>query len=105
MTSPYKILSAAGIMMLAATGGVLASSTEAWNDLADKVNTACIDASELKAAKVIWSNPYFETQVAAVVDGKMPQKQMKGARATILCLYDKKTGRTEIQDFDSQLLK
>ncbi|MET1027615.1 MAG: hypothetical protein ABWY00_10635 [Dongiaceae bacterium] len=97
MIKSPKILPAAGIIVLAATSGAFASSTDAGHDLTDKLDTACIEASDLKAAKIIWTNPYFDHQMAAIVDGVSPQKQMEGKRASVLCLYDEKTGRAEVQ--------
>jgi len=98
MTSMQKILPAAGMFMLATMAAPLAASTDVGNELSTRMNTACIDASELKGAKVIWSNPYFGNEVAAIVDGTLPQKQMAGARASVLCLYDKKTGHAAVQN-------
>lgn len=82
-----------------------ASSDAAWAELAAKMTKACLKASDLDAAKVTWSTLDFETKTAALVTGKWKPKHMKGQKAAMLCLYDKKTGRAEVQEFDRTLLK
>ena len=59
---------------------------------------ACRLKSGLKSAKVTDYWPDFETLAAARVTGVYPQKPMKGRRGAMLCLYDKRAGRTEIQE-------
>ncbi|TXH31744.1 MAG: hypothetical protein E6Q98_26710 [Rhodospirillaceae bacterium] len=82
-----------------------AASTEAWQQLADKMRKACLAKAELKSAKLTWSDLYFENQAVALIDGRWPQKHMNNQRAAMLCLYDKKTGKVEVQEFDVRLLK
>ncbi|MDY0884523.1 hypothetical protein ACFPL7_04115 [Dongia soli] len=82
-----------------------ASSTDAWQQLADKMRKACLAKAELKSAKLTWSDLYFENQAVALIDGRWPQKHMNNQRGAMLCLYDKKTGKVEVQEFDVRLLK
>jgi hypothetical protein len=82
-----------------------ASSDAAWAELAAKMTKACVKASDLAAAKVTWSSLDFDTKTAALVTGKWKPKHMKGQKAAMLCLYDKHSGRAEVQEFDVKLLK
>jgi hypothetical protein len=82
-----------------------ASSDAAWAELAAKMTKACVKASDLDAAKVTWSSFDFDTKTTALVTGKWKPKHMKGQRAAMLCLYDKRSGRAEAQEFDVKLLK
>jgi|GEM_PF-198392 hypothetical protein len=74
-----------------------ASSPDAWAELWKKSEATCLKASGLKQAK---SNVVldFEAVVVRVVNGRYPQPHMQNAAATVYCLYDKKTGKTEIAE-------
>jgi hypothetical protein len=86
-------------------GTAVASSDEARLELETKMSKVCIETSELDAAVITWSNLDFETKTAALVTGKWRPKHMKGQKVTMLCLYDKHTGKAEVQEFDLVLLK
>ncbi len=70
---------------------------DAWEELWKKSEAACLKASSLKQAK---SNIVldFEAVVVRVVNGRFPQPHMNNAMTTVYCLYDKKTGKTEIAE-------
>lgn len=91
--------------LIFATSSANAASPDAWQQLADKMRKACLAKSELKSAKLTWSDLYFENHAVALIDGRWPQKHMNNQRAAMLCLYDKKTGKAEVQEFDVRLLK
>jgi hypothetical protein len=86
-------------------GAAIASSDKEWLELEAKMSEVCIKASDLDAAVITWSNLDFETKTAALVTGKWRPKHMKGQKVTMLCLYDKHTGKAEVQEFDLMLLK
>nr|WP_298689889.1 hypothetical protein [uncultured Dongia sp.] len=87
------------------TGSAVASSDKAWLELEAKMSEVCIKASDLDAAVITWSNLDFEAKTAALVTGKWRPKHMKGQKVTMLCLYDKHSGKAEVQEFDLILLK
>ena len=86
-------------------GPAVASSDKAWLELETRMSETCIKTSDLDAAVITWSNLDFETKTAALVTGKWRPKHMKGQKVTMLCLYDKHTGKAEVQEFDLMLLK
>ena len=101
------ILAAAGVITadLLATQFVRASSEEAWDALVKEAGAACQMASELQNPRVVWSNPAYERQAALIVTGKWPQTHMKGKQGYMLCLYDKGSAKTEIQEIEPTLFK
>lgn len=92
---PFR-LSAVVVLASLATPG-LASSPDAWQELWKKSEAACIKASGLREGK---SNVLvdFDTSVMRIVEGRYPQPHMNNAMGTTYCLYDKKTGKTEIAE-------
>jgi hypothetical protein len=40
----------------------------------------------------------FEAVVMRIVEGRHPQPHMQNAAVMVYCLYDKKTGKTEIAE-------
>ena len=93
-----------GVLALATVAGVAlavpatASTARSWAQLKVRVVEACRLQSGLKSARVTEYWPDFEAHAAARVTGVYPQKHMQGRRAVMLCLYDKRTGKTEIQE-------
>ena len=73
------------------------STPEAWAASAKAARAACAAAADLARPRV--SAPlYFSDQVgrdAMLVRGTYKQRFMKGARGTMLCLYDRRTRRAE----------
>lgn len=74
-----------------------AATPDAWAELWKKSEAACIKASGLRQAK---SNVVvdFEGAVMRIVEGRYPQQHMNNAAGTAYCLYDKKTGKTEVSE-------
>lgn len=93
------------LLPILVVGVAHASSDEAWAELAAKMTKACMLASDLDAAAVTWSTLDFESKTAALVTGRWKAKHMKGQKTAMLCLYDKRSGRAEVQEFDRKLLK
>lgn len=88
-------------LMLALTGAVFpafASSDAAWKQLETEARKACIVKSDLKDARIDGKITGFEGHVVATVKGKWKPKYMKGAKATFLCLYDKRTKKAETSE-------
>ena len=80
--------------MLAATSA-WSSSDEAWADFRQKVETACLSATvgELDEATAI-VDPYGSPSYGlALVQGRPKGGQ---GRATVICVYDKRSGKVEV---------
>ncbi|WLG94975.1 hypothetical protein [Pseudomonas sp. FP198] len=81
-----------------------ASSSDAWAAYDKKVLASCIKASGLKNAEPVGSPAQFDDRVgytALLLQGQYPQKHMKGATGTELCLYRKKTKSAFVSEWDS----
>ena len=78
-------------LLLGAVPAAQASSPDAWKELYDKAQAACVTASQLNSAKVRAETADFAGAVLLVVDGRNPN----GSRGTSYCLYDKVTAKTE----------
>lgn len=76
---------------------VRASSPDAWQELWQKSERACLTASKFRQAK---SNVLVEFQdsIMRIVEGRHPQPHMNNAPGTKYCLYNKKSGRTELSE-------
>jgi hypothetical protein len=88
------------IALFASGAPVQASSPTAWAALDRKVAEACIKASGLKTAHVSRPVQFDDTlgKVVTLVSGIYPQKHMKGAKGHMLCVFDKASGRTWINE-------
>jgi hypothetical protein len=74
-----------------------ASSTASWQASAKAGRAACLKASELRAATASGPIIFSDTlgRDAFLVRGTYPQRFMKGAKGTMLCLVDRRTHRAE----------
>jgi hypothetical protein len=91
MTSVAAVLSAAP---------ALASSPDAWAASARAGRAACIKAADL-AKPTVSANLVFSDRIgrdALLVRGTYKQRHMRGARGTMLCLYDRRTRTAEVQE-------
>ena len=61
---------------------------------------ACRAASDLDAAKIVGRVGFSDDfgVEALLVGGTWRPRHMRGARATMLCLYDRRTRRAEVQE-------
>lgn len=85
-------------------GAAQAATPESYAALEAKVATACSKASGFDKALVSPTTIRFSDQAgvdARLVTGIYPQPHMKRAQGLMLCLYDRKSGRVEVQDADS----
>ncbi|CAH0201402.1 hypothetical protein [Pseudomonas brassicacearum] len=97
-----RLLTLLGLTVLASQAH--ASSTDAWAAHDKAVLASCIKASGLKSAEPVGSAAQFDDRVgytALLLQGQYPQKHMKGAIGTELCLYRKKTKTAYVTEWDS----
>jgi hypothetical protein len=81
-----------------------ASSPDAWAAYDKTVLANCTKASGLKDAKPVGKAAQFDDRVgytALLLQGQYPQKHMKGAQGTELCLYNKKSKTAYVTEWDS----
>jgi hypothetical protein len=78
----------------------LASTPNAWAKLDKASEAACLAAAKLTGGKVEAPIRYSDKTAidARIVEGSRPQPHMKGAKARMLCLYNRKTKRVEVQE-------
>ena len=77
-----------------------AATTRSYAALDRQTSAACIAASGLRAATVgpvVRFSDRFLMDVRTVT-GTYPQPHMKGAKGTMLCLYNRRTKRAETQE-------
>lgn len=88
----------------ALTSHAHASSSDAWATYDKAVLTSCTKASGLKDSKPVGNAAQFDDRVgytALLLQGQYPQKHMKGAQGTELCLYNKKSKTAYVTEWDS----
>jgi hypothetical protein len=91
-------LTAAALLTLAA-GAAQASSPGAWNDLRVRSDKACIAAAqELRNARVTAYGDTFQSVTVSSLEGVYKPRHMKGARGKATCVFDKRSGRAEVQE-------
>lgn len=91
-------LTAAALITLAA-GAAQASSPGAWNDLRVRSDKACVAAaSELRNVRVTAYGDTFQAVTVSSLEGVYKPKHMKGARGKATCVFDKRSGRAEVQE-------
>jgi hypothetical protein len=92
------------LCLTALTTQAHASSPDAWAVYDKTVLASCTKASGLKDAKPIGTAAQFDDRVgysALLLQGQYPQKHMKGAQGTELCLYNKKSKTAYVTEWDS----
>lgn len=92
------------LSMALCAGAAHAATPESYAALEAKVATACSKASGFDKAYVAKSTIRFSDEAgvdARLVGGIYPQPHMKRAQGLMLCLYDRKSGRVEVQDAES----
>lgn len=77
-----------------------ASTPESWAKLDTASQAACIKASGLTSATAGPPTRYSDKLLidARIIDGIWPQPHMKDAKASMLCLYNRKTKKVEVQE-------
>lgn len=87
------------VAVTALSGVAHASSPGAWADLRKRSDKACIAASGLKAARITGYVDTFETVTVSTVEGTWAPKHMKGAKGKFACVFSKRTGKAEAQEW------
>ena len=94
-----RILLTATAMLTLAAGAAQASSPGAWNDLRVRSDKACIAAAqELRNVRVTAYGDTFQSVTVSSLEGVYKPRHMKGARGKATCLFDKRSGRAEVQE-------
>jgi hypothetical protein len=92
------------LCLTALTAQAHASSPDAWANYDKAVLASCTKASGLKDAKPVGNAAQFDDRVgytALLLQGQYPQKHMKGAQGTKLCLYKKNNKTAYVTEWDS----
>lgn len=76
------------------------ATPDAWAKVDAASSAACVKAANLVGAIAGPPIRYSDKVLidARVVEGSWPQPHMKGAKAKMLCLYNRKTKRVEVQE-------
>ena len=104
---PFALATAMVIAIAATFGGsrtAEASSPAAWTQHEKDTRQACAAASDLKDPVVHPQAVLFDDSVgmdARLVTGIWKPAHMKGAKAAMLCLYDRKTRSATAQDIEA----
>jgi len=91
-------LTTAALITLAASA-TQASTPGSWNDLRVRSDRACIAAAqELRNVRVTAYGDTFQSVTVSSLEGVYRPKHMKGARGKATCVFDKRSGRAEVQE-------
>lgn len=98
MLARYSTIGVAIAFAVAAPA--FAATPDSWAKLDAASEAACIKVANLSGAKVGPPIRYSDKTMVdvRVVEGAWPQPHMKGAKARMLCLYNRKTKRVEVQE-------
>jgi hypothetical protein len=88
------------LIALAISAPAVGATPESWAKLDMATEAACLKAANLAGAKAGPPIRYSDKAGidARVVEGAWPQPHMKGAKARMLCLYNRKNKRPEVQE-------
>lgn len=104
MSCRNAALAALALVVVAAIPAARASSPAAWAQLEKDTAAACAKASDLKDPVVHPATVRFDDAVgidARWVTGAWKPAHMKGAKTSMLCLYDRKTKRAVAQEAEA----
>ncbi|WP_029912034.1 hypothetical protein [Caulobacter sp. UNC358MFTsu5.1] len=91
-------LTTAALITLAASAAQ-ASTPGSWNDLRVRSDKACIAAAqELRNVRITAYGDTFQSVTVSSLEGVYRPKHMKGARGKATCVFDKRSGRAEVQE-------
>jgi heat shock protein HslJ len=98
MAKFFPLIGAAAAVAM--TSPAFSATPEAWAKVDAASQAACVKAANLSGPvagpPVRYSDKFLID--ARVVEGTWPQPHMKGAKARMLCLYNRKTKRVEVQE-------
>jgi heat shock protein HslJ len=85
---------------IAAAAPAFAATPDSWAKLDTASEAACLKGANLSGGIVGPPIRYSDRMAidARVITGTWPQPHMKGAKAKVLCLYNRKNKRTEVQE-------
>ena len=88
------------VMALALAGPAVASSPAAWAENNKAGRAACLKAAGLQRASASPVVGFSDVigRDAMLVRGTYPQRHMKGAKGTMLCLYERRTKKAEAME-------
>lgn len=81
-----------------------ASSEQAWVSFGKEVLASCTKASGLSDVRPVGNAAQFDDRVgytAVLLQGRYPQKHMKGQQGTELCLFNKQDKTAYVTEWDS----
>jgi hypothetical protein len=86
-------------MALAATvsTGAVASTPAAWNQMNTRVNRACVAMSGLARPQLLAKKISFSDVIGTEIR-MIRGTDKRGRMQRLLCAYDRKTGRAEVQE-------
>ncbi|MDH4608689.1 hypothetical protein [Pseudomonas sp. BN102] len=96
-------------LLLAATlfaAQASASSDQAWHEHDARLLTACKAVSGLEDVRPAGQPVLFDDRLgltALLLEGRYPQKHMKGQRGRELCLFERKSRKAHIAEADTLL--
>ena len=99
-----KAITLSLLCLTALASQVQASSPDAWAAYDKTVLASCTKASGLTDAFPVGKAAQFDDRVeytAILLQGRYPQKHMKGQQGTELCLYNKKSKTAYVTEWDS----
>jgi hypothetical protein len=101
---PMKAATLTVLCLAALATHANASSPDAWATFDKAVLASCTKASGLKEARPVGNAAQFDDRVgyvALLLQGRYPQKHMKGQQGTELCLYNKQSKTAYVTEWDS----
>lgn len=103
----YVVPALAAIFTLVVAAPSFASTPDKWAKLDMASQAACLKASGLNSPQVGPPTRFSDNILmdARVVEGTWPQPHMKGAKARMLCLYNRKNKRVEVQELAEPVAK
>ncbi len=104
---PRLTCSFIAVIAVSLSAPAIAATSDSYAKL-DKVSeAACLKAADLGGATVGPPIRYSDRTAvdARVVEGTWPQPHMKGAKARMLCLYNRKTKRVEVQELAAPVVQ
>jgi heat shock protein HslJ len=93
-----RTLATSTALLLAAPA--IAATPDSYAKLDKASEAACLGAAKLNGAKAGPPTRFSDRTGwdARIIEGSWPQPHMKGAKARMLCLYDRKNKRVEVQE-------
>jgi heat shock protein HslJ len=97
---PARYLSTGAAILVAMSAPAIAATPDSYAKLDKASEAACLKAANLTGATAGPPVRYSDKVMfdARVIEGAWPQPHMKGAKVRMLCLYNRKNKRVEVQE-------